>query len=257
MTRFCKSAAKAMSIKGRIGQAGLSISEPIFWSASVGVAMVAGGGVMLVGAPFFIAGAVAAIVGLGVPRWVLGMLIGMRQKKFVLQLSDALDVIVRGVKSGLPLGQCMQIIARESPSPLKEEFQRLVDGQAVGAPLETNLQRMYERMPLPEVNFFNIVLLIQAKAGGNLSEALGNLSTVLRARRMLGEKIKALSAEAKMSAMIIGAMPFVVATILMFVRPDYIPILFTTETGHIVLLVCALMLTAGILVMRNMINFKY
>jgi tight adherence protein B len=245
------------SLKHQIMQAGLEIPESTFWmiSAGVGVAFACGG--LFFQAPLIATGALAVIGLFGLPRWVLGFMIAGRQKKFSSQLADGIDMIVRGVKSGLPLNQCLQSIAKESSDPLRTEFQKLVDGQAMGVPLEQNMNRMFERIPLPEVNFFAIVLVIQQKAGGNLSEALGNLSTVLRARKMLREKIKALSAEAKMSAMIIGAMPFVVAGLLTVIRPQYVSLLFTTDGGRIVLLVCAISMGLGILVMRNMINFKF
>jgi tight adherence protein B len=161
------------------------------------------------------------------------------------------------VKSGLPLNQCLRIIATESPDPLKSEFQTLVDGQAMGVPLEVGMQRMYENMPLPEVNFFSIVLVIQQKTGGNLSESLGNLSTVLRSRKLMKEKVKALSAEANASAMIIGALPIIVMALVYFTRPAYIMILFTDPTGNLVLMGAAVMMSMGIFIMHRMVNFKF
>jgi tight adherence protein B len=252
-----KTRKSMLSIKGKIAQAGLSVPVLHFWIAA-GVLGVAGfGACMYFGAPIYMA-ALAAFIGfVGVPRWVLGFLISRRQKKFGHQLADGIDVIVRGVKSGLPLNQCLRILATESPEPLKSEFSSVCDAQQMGVPLEQNLQKLYEHMPLPEVNFFNIVLIIQAKAGGNLSEALGNLSTVLRARRLLGEKIKALSSEAKASAGIIGSLPIAVMILVYLTRPDYIMILFNTNPGHIVLLGAATSMFTGIMVMRKMINFKY
>jgi tight adherence protein B len=185
------------------------------------------------------------------------MLVGMRQKKFTEQLADSLDVIVRGVKSGLPLNQCLRIIADESPEPIRSEFKNVVDGQAMGVPLDQNLARLYERMPLAEVNFLVIVLVIQQRTGGNLSESLGNLSAVLRSRKLMREKVKALSSEAKASAMIIGSLPFIVMLIVYIIKPDYMTLLFTTTTGNLILLGAAFMMTTGIVVMRNMINFKF
>jgi tight adherence protein B len=164
---------------------------------------------------------------------------------------------VRGVKSGLPLNQCLKIIATESQDPMRTEFQKLVDGNQMGIPLDQSLQRMYERMPLPEVNFFSIVLIIQQKTGGNLSEALGNLANVLRSRKLLKAKINALSSEAKASAGIIGSLPFIVALLVYFVRSDYIMILFNTQSGNLILLGSAVMMGAGVMVMRQMINFKF
>ena len=252
-----QSRKRRVSIKGQIVQAGLDTSVTAYWiGAGVSGAVLALIGFMIQHGP--IGPAMGAAIGVfGLPRWVLGFLISMRQKKFSSQLADGIDIIVRGVKSGLPLNQCLRIIAAETPAPLCTEFKTLVDGQAMGVPLEQNLQRLYERMPLPEVNFFVIVLGIQQKTGGNLSESLGNLSTVLRARRLMREKVKALSSEAKASAAIIGSLPFLVMLIVYITRRDYIMILFTDRVGNLVLLFAAVMMTMGILVMRQMINFKF
>jgi tight adherence protein B len=173
----------------------------------------------------------------------------------VIQFADALDVIVRGVKTGLPLGECIRIIGKESPEPLKKEFLTFADNLAMGSGLERALAALYKRMPLQEVNFFAIVLAIQAKAGGNLSEALGNLSAVIRSRKMMREKVNALSSEAKASGFIIGSLPFAVGVMVFMTTPEYIMELFRTETGHVILAMAAGMMGAGITVMRNMINF--
>jgi tight adherence protein B len=251
-----KSRQRRLSVKGLIAQAGINITPTVFWIMS-GVA-----GTVLAIAGLLIQGPIGAAMGFfigmfGLPRWFLHVLVGGRQKKFSNQLADGIDVIVRGVKSGLPLNQCLRIIAQESPEPLKSEFQALCDSQAMGVPLETGMGRMYDHMPLPEVNFFSIVLIIQQKTGGNLSESLGNLSAVLRSRKLMKEKVKALSAEATASAMIIGALPVVVMGMVYFTRPDYIGILFTDPTGHLILLGCAVMMSVGIFVMHKMVNFKF
>jgi tight adherence protein B len=252
-----RSRKSMLSIKGQIAQAGLSFPDTTFWIGSGALAVVLALVAFVMQAPPLVIGGMVLIGGLGLPRWILKFLIGARQKKFASQMADGIDVIVRGVKSGLPLNQCLRIISTESQEPLRSEFQNLVDGQTMGIPLDQNLQKMYERMPLPEVNFFSIVLIIQQKTGGNLSEALGNLSTVLRSRKLLKAKINALSSEAKASAGIIGSLPFIVAILVYFVRPDYILMLFTDKTGNLILLGAAVMMSMGIMVMRNMINFKF
>jgi tight adherence protein B len=252
-----QSRKRRVSIKGQIEQAGIKLSVTMFWmfSAGSGVAFSLAGFMIQQG---LIGAAAGFFIGfLGLPRWVLGFLVSRRQKKCSSQLADGIDIIVRGVKSGLPLGQCMRIIAAESPEPLRTEFQQLVDAQAMGVPLDQGLQRMYERMPLPEVNFFAIVLGIQQKTGGNLSESLGNLSSVLRSRKLMKEKVKALSAEAKASAMIIGALPMIVMGMVYLTRPAYIMILFNTTQGNLILMGCVVMMTTGIIIMRNMVNFKF
>jgi tight adherence protein B len=251
-----QSRRRRFSVKGQMEQAGIAMTPAVFWILSA----VAGAVLALAG--LLIQGPIGAGMGffigfLGIPRWILSILVGGRQKKFGNQLADGIDVIVRGVKSGLPLNQCLRIIAAESPEPLKSEFQALCDSQAMGVPLDVSMQRMYDHMPLPEVNFFSIVLVIQQKTGGNLSESLGNLSAVLRSRKLMKEKVKALSAEATASAMIIGALPIVVMGMVYFTRPDYIGILFTDPTGHLILLGCVVMMSVGIFVMHKMVNFKF
>jgi tight adherence protein B len=251
-----QSRKRRLSVKGQMAQAGVDVSPTVFWIISAAV------GVVLAFIGLMVQGLIGAGLGffigfLGLPRWFLGVLVSGRQKKFATQLADAIDVIVRGVKSGLPLNQCLRIVAAESPEPLKSEFQSLCDSQAMGVPLDQGLQRLYERMPLPEVNFFAIVLVIQLKTGGNLSESLGNLSSVLRARRLMKEKVKALSSEAKASAMIIGSLPVCVMALVYFTRPQYIMILFTDPVGNLILICSAIMMALGTFVMHKMINFKF
>lgn len=251
-----QSRKRRLSIKGMMAQAGIKMTPTVFWALSAGLGLVLGvAGLIIQG---WIGAGMGFFIGLfGLPRWILGFLVGGRQKKFANQLADAIDVIVRGVKSGLPLNQCLRIIAAESPEPIKSEFQALCDGQAMGVPLEIGLQRMYDHMPLPEVNFFSIVLVIQQKTGGNLSESLGNLSTVLRSRKLMKEKVKALSAEATASAGIIGSLPVLVGMLVWFTRPDYIGILFTHPVGNLILMGCAVLMSVGIFVMYKMVNFKF
>ncbi|MEL6101744.1 MAG: type II secretion system F family protein [Pseudomonadota bacterium] len=263
-----KSSASPRDIKSRLAQAGLKIPPIAFWIISAILGVAGGIGVYISGAdgftydemefrsrPIVVAmGAFAA--GVGLPRWILGFLIGRRANKMTNQFADGIDIIVRGVKSGLPLNECLRIIGRESPEPLSSEFRDLSSNIQMGNTLEQALNKFYKRVPLPEVNFFVIVLLIQSKAGGNLSEALGNLSNIIRSRKMMREKIKALSSEAKASAMIIGSLPFAVGTMVYMSTPDYIMELFITPTGNFILGVGACLMAAGIAVMRKMINFE-
>src|SRR5262249_36390169 len=172
-------------------------------------------------------------------------------------LADAVDVVVRGVKVGLPLIECFKIVARESRSPVKEEFQIIVEDQSVGMPLPDATERLPDRVPIAEARFLAIVIAIQSRSGGSLAETLGNLSKVLRDRQKMYDRISALSAESKASAYIIAALPLFVIGALSFVSPHYIGILFTERTGHIILAVCVVMMIAGTLVMRKMINFDF
>lgn len=195
--------------------------------------------------------------GYGLPRWVLGFLGKGRMNKFTALFPESMDILVRGIKSGLPVHDGLKVIAKEVSAPLGPEFQRLVENVSVGMPLDGALEKMSERMPSPELRFFTIVIAIQAKTGGNLAEALGNLSSVLRARRMMREKIKALSSEAIASASIIGSLPPAVGIMISVVRPSYLAVMFTDPRGQFMLLVGVTWMFIGIMSMRKMINFKF
>ncbi len=252
-----KEQKKRIPLKTRIERAGLDIEPRIFYIASAVCGLVMMLGLKLAGLSLFIAllGGFAAAFGL--PRWVLSYLMKKRQKAFTEEFANAIDVIVRGVKSGLPVNDCLRIIATESPDPVRTEFQGIVEGQRVGVTLEQGLEKIYERMPLPEVNFFQIVLSIQQKTGGNLSEALGNLSKVLRERKKMRAKIQAMSQEAKASAAIIGSLPPGVMLLIYFTSPDYMTVLFTTTPGNMIIVSGLVWMGIGILVMKKMIDFKF
>lgn len=247
---------KSLTLRGQLEQAGLTATPVHFWIASGGLAAIALLGVMATGLHPAIAAAAAIAAGLGLPRWILAMMRKGRQAKFTANFADALDIIVRGIKSGLPLSECLKVIARESETPVRQEFQLLVEGLSVGVDLDEGLRRMTLRMPLSELSFFMIVLVIQQKTGGNLSEALNNLANVLRARKMMREKVQALSSEAKASAFIIGSLPPGVAIMVSIMSPAYMEPLFTTPLGQMMLMGGAMWMGIGILIMRGMINFK-
>ena len=189
-------------------------------------------------------------------RWWLSFLAKRRCAKFLSEFPNAIDVIVRGIKSGLPVNDCLRVIATESPEPVGGEFRRLVENLSGGLSMDQSMDKMNARMPLSEVRFFAIVLAIQQKTGGNLAEALGNLSTVLRSRKLMREKVKALSGEAVASAGIIGALPPGVMALVSVVSPGYMAPLFTTPGGHVALGICCCMMGFGTFVMKRMINFK-
>ena len=246
-----------LSISARMLAAGLGQNVRMFWIISGALAVVVALIVFVLSQNPLIALAGGFAAGLGLPRWVLGFLAKGRIKKFTEAFSDAIDIIVRGIKSGLPVHDCLKIIGKESPEPLGGEFRTLTENIAMGVPMDAALEKMYERMPTNELRFFSIVLGIQAKTGGNLAEALGNLSTVLRARKLMKEKIKALSAEAIASASIIGCLPPGVVILISVTSPAYMKPMFTDPRGHLMILGGLLWMTMGILVMRKMINFKF
>ena len=246
-----------LTMAAKLKHAGLSITIRTFIIISVVLGLTAGLLALLFGMNIFIALGLGVVFGLGLPRWFVGFLGKRRMKKFSGEFANAVDVIVRGIKSGLPVHECFKIIARESPAPLGPEFQRLVEGLSVGLTLEQALGKMYERMPTPELKFFAIVIAIQQKTGGNLAEALSNLTTVLRARRMMAEKIKALSSEATASAGIIGSLPPAVMILVSLTTPAYMALLFTDRRGQFMLLVAVVMMSFGVFVMKKMISFKF
>lgn len=246
-----------LSIAARMQAAGLGGNVRLFWMVSVvlglGVTLI----VLALGQTILVALGAGFAAGAGLPRWLLAVLAKSRTRKFTEAFSDAIDIIVRGVKSGLPLNDCLRIIGQESPEPLAGEFRMLIENVAMGVPMDAALDRMHERMPTNELRFFAIVLSIQQKTGGNLAEALGNLSAVLRSRKMMKEKIKALSAEAVASALIIGALPPGVVVLISVTSPAYMQPLFTDPRGHLMLLAAGIWMSIGVFVMRKMINFRF
>ncbi|MEL6734380.1 MAG: type II secretion system F family protein [Pseudomonadota bacterium] len=252
-----KKAAKP-SLAGLLTQAGMTISVRNFYFVSAGVGVLFAFMALILGKmPFLVSIGIGFVMGFGAPRWFVGFKRTKRFNKFGHAFPGAIDIIVRGVRSGLPLNDCLRVIANDADEPVRSEFRKLVEATQMGITVPDACERLYESVPTSETNFFSIVIAIQSQAGGNLSEALGNLSKVLRERRKMSDKIKAVSTEAKTSAIIIGALPFVVAGMVWFTSPDYLDPLFYTTSGHKVLAVCALMMVGGIAIMRKMINFKF
>jgi tight adherence protein B len=248
---------KKIPLSSRLTQAGLDWSTRKFMVVSGALGAVFFVMALLFGGSLLSAGGLAFAAGLGLPRWGLSFLKTRREKKFLKALPDAVDVIVRGIKAGLPLFESIKVVAADAPEPLKGEFMAIIETQAIGMPLGDACARLFDRMPVPEANFFGIVVSIQQKSGGNLSEALGNLSKVLRDRKKMAEKIQAMSMEAKASAGIIGALPPIVMLLVYLTTPDYISLLWTHPTGQLMLVGCVLWMSAGIFVMKKMINFDF
>lgn len=251
-----KQRKKKLTLRMLIMQSGLDISVNLFWIISLVTGIAFAIAPLMFGIPWYVA-VLAGIVGLlGFPRWALNFLRKRRQNVFINDFADAIDVMVRGLKAGLPVSDAMKVIAAESGPPVGPEFMEVVEGQRVGITIDQGIERMFERMPLSEVNFLGIVMSIQSKTGGNLSEALNNLSKVLRDRKKMKQKIRAVSQEAKSSAAIIGALPFVIMGALTVLNPEYLNPLFNTSTGNIMLVGCGVWMLTGVLVMRKMINFE-
>lgn len=244
-----------LTLDKKIAQAGLDWDKRKFWIVSFMIG--AGFGILtMVGTGNPLAGLIAAFIGTaGVPSWMLGFLRKRRMKKFTDELPNAMDVIVRGIRSGLPLGDCLRMIANEAAEPVKTEFRQVVEAQSLGMPIGEAALKIYDRVPVPEANFFGIVISIQQKSGGNLSEVLSNLSKVIRERKKMRGKISAMSMEAKASAAIIGSLPIIVGLLVYASSPQYIELLWTTIHGRIWMAIGGFLMLCGVLVMRKMISF--
>lgn len=247
---------KKPPLKAQLRQAGMKVSLERFYIYSAVCGLVLTIVAYVASAPLIVLPGVLLAGGFGLPRWFVSFRRTRRVKAFLNEFPNALDIIVRAVKSGLPLNDAVRLIANESPEPVKMEFRRIVDSQQMGLSIPDAAMRMSETMPCTEASFFGIVIQIQSQAGGNLSEALGNLSRVLRDRKKMKAKVQALSMEAKASAAIIGALPFVVAFLVYLSSPNYMLPLFNTSVGNLILGCAGVWMSIGILVMRKMMNFE-
>lgn len=250
-----KTKKKSVGLKERLTQSGLKISVSQFYIYSAVLGLVAFVAAFIGGMGPLIALGIAFVVGVGVPQGVVRYMIGRRKKKFLEEFPNALDVMVRSIKSGLPLNDALRLLAVDGQEPVKSEIRRVVESQQLGFSVPEACARMYNSIPLQEVSFFAVVIAIQAQAGGNLSEALGNLSRVLRDRKKMRGKVQALSMEAKSSAAIIGILPFAVAFLVYLTSPNYIMVLFKDPRGHVILGLSLIWMSVGVGVMKKMISF--
>jgi tight adherence protein B len=249
--------AKRPPLSVRLTQAGLNWSKRRYMITSAVLGFVAFLGSLVMGMGLLVALAFGFAAGFGVPTWLLSFLKKRRESKFLAAFPDAVDVIVRGIKAGLPLLDSLKLIAADAVEPVRSEFRAVIDTQTIGMPLGEAVLKLYERMPVAEANFFGIVVSIQQRAGGNLSEALSNLSRVLRDRKKMKAKIQAMSMEAKASAAIIGSLPIAVMSLVYLTSPAYITLLFTEPLGHIMLVCSGVWMMVGVFIMRKMINFDF
>ncbi len=252
-----KKQKKKVTLQTKIFQAGLKIKPSAFIRNSVLLGLGIWAVLFVVGVPIIFSPIFALAGAYVLPMWFLGFRRKRFQSKFLDELPNAVETIVRGVKAGMPLNDSIRVVAKEIKEPVRSEFVRVLEQQSIGKSMMEAVTVLYDRVPLPEVNFFIVVITVQQQAGGNLSEALGNLSHVLRNRMKMKAKIKAMSSEAKASAMIIGALPIVVAGLVSVASPAYLEPLFSTTLGHIWLGVGALMMFLGGFIMNRMIQFKF
>jgi len=248
---------KRLTLPQLLFQAGMTIKPAAFIRNSVIVGIVMFAVLVIAQVPIYFAPIFAVAAAYLLPRWYANRKRKKYQDLFLDELPNAVEAIVRGVKTGLPLNDSMRVVAKDAKDPVKSEFARVLEQQAFGMSMTEAVEVLLDRVPLPEVNFFVVVITVQQQAGGNLSEALSNLAKVLRNRKKMKQKIKAMSSEAKASAGIIGSLPFVVGVLVSLTSPTYLAPLFFTPLGNIWLGIGVLMLAAGIFVMNRMVKFDY
>ncbi len=199
---------------------------------------------------------IGLLVGLGLPHWFIGFMIKRRIKLFTRRFPDSIELMVRGLRSGLPITETIGIVATEIPGPVGIEFRSISDKMKIGRTMEAALQETADRLGTPEFQFFTITLAIQRETGGNLAETLTNLADVLRKRAQMKLKINAMSSESKASAYIVGSLPFIVFTMIWFISPDYMAGFFTEPRLMVAGLVGMVWMSIGAFIMAKMVNFE-
>ena len=250
-------AKKRLTLPQMLFQAGMTIKPAVFVRNSIIFGAVVLVILVLLQVPIYLAPVFALAAAYLLPRMWVKRKRKKYQSLFLDELPNAVEAIVRGVKTGLPLNDSIRVVAKDAKEPVRSEFGRVLDQQAFGMSMSEAVGVLLDRVPLAEVNFFVVVITVQQQSGGNLSEALSNLAKVLRNRKKMKQKIKAMSSEAKASASIIGSLPFVVGTLVSVVSPAYLGPLFFTPLGQIWLGVGVFMLALGIFVMNRMVQFEY
>jgi tight adherence protein B len=248
---------KKVALQDQIYQAGMKIQAKSWIRNQIIIGIVLAILCFLLQVPWYFAIVFGIAGGYLLPKFWMSRRRKKHQAAYLDELPNAVEAIVRGVKSGLPLNDSMRLVAKEAKEPIKSEFQKVLDQQTMGKSTGEAIQTLFDRMPLPEVNFFVVVITVQQQAGGNLSEALGNLARVLRNRKKMKQKIKAMSSEAKASAGIIGSLPFIVAILVSLTTPTYMVPMFTTTLGLIWLGIAAVMMSIGVWIMAKMVSFDF
>ncbi len=245
-------------LRRRLARTGLDISLGSYLIICAVVAIAAGGGIAVTGLLPPAAAVLAGLaVGLGLPHILVGVLARRRQARFLNDFPDAIDLMTRGLKSGLPIIESIKTAGDEVPGPVGLELRRVTDSVRLGSKLEDVLWETSERLGVQEFKFFTISLAIQAETGGNLTETLANLADVLRRRRQLKLKIRALSSEAKASAYIIGSLPFIMAVIIYMMNPGYLQALIVDTRGHVMVGMGLFSFLVGAVVMYKMVRFDH
>jgi tight adherence protein B len=243
-------------LRHRLKQTGRSWTLAQYGGATLGLAVVVGGLLAIRGLPLLLALLLGVLCGVGLPHYFIGKAIKRRVGKFNARFPDALELMVRGLRSGLPISETLTVVADEIKGPISEEFRAVVDKMKIGRTMEAALQESADRLGTPEFQFFVITLAIQRETGGNLAETLANLADVLRKRAQMKLKIKAMSAESKASAWIVGSLPFIVFVLITIINPEYMGTFFVDQRLMIVGGGGLLWMGIGVFIMAKMVDFE-
>ena len=243
-------------LRKRLEMTGRDITLAKYALVSLGLAAITMAALMFRGAPFFLAFFFGLFVGVGLPHFVIGKLINRRINKFNSNFPDAIELMVRGLRSGLPISETLTIVATEIGGPVGIEFRAVADKMKIGRTMEMALQETADRLGTPEFQFFVITLAIQRETGGNLAETLSNLADVLRKRAQMKLKIRAMSSESKASAYIVGSLPFVVFTLVWMINPGYMGGFFSDQRLMVAGIGGLIWMSIGGFIMAKMVNFE-
>jgi len=253
VTRFLPNPAQ---LKKRLAMTGKDWTIGQYGMVSAGVLVIVALLMWAKGMPLLLALFVGLFVGAGLPHWLVGFFIKRRINKFTIKFPDAIELLVRGLRSGLPISETMAVVGNEVPGPVGEEFRAVADKMKIGRTMDAALQETADRLGTPEFQFFVISIAIQRETGGNLAETLANLATVLRQRSQMKLKIKAMSSESKASAYIVGSLPFIVFGLIMWIAPDYMGQFFVDQRLTVAGIGGMVWMAIGAFIMAKMVNFE-
>ena len=247
---------KPALLRKRLEMTGKDITLGKYMMISLSIIALVALALLFRGAPFILSILLGVFVGVGGPHFVIGKMIKRRIAKFNTNFPDAIELMVRGLRSGLPITETLGIVAGEIPGPVGIEFRMVADKMKIGRTMEAALQDTADRLGTPEFQFFVITLAIQRETGGNLAETLSNLADVLRKRAQMKLKIRAMSSESKASAYIVGSLPFVVFTLVYMINPHYMGGFFTDQRLIVAGIGGMIWMGIGAGIMAKMVNFE-
>lgn len=254
--RVAGSGSRVEALEMRLDRTGKGWTVSQYLYATLGIILVVGVLMFLQTGALLLSLGIGAVVGLGVPHLVVGFAINSRTNQFNAKFPDGIELLVRGLRSGLPVTETLGVVAQEVPGPVGLEFKGIVERIKIGKTMEDSLQETADRLGIPEFNFFCITLAIQRETGGNLAETLSNLADVLRKRAQMKLKIKAMSSESKASAYIVGSLPFIVFGLIYWINPDYIGGFFYEERLIVAGLGGLVWMSIGVFIMAKMVSFE-